>query len=372
MNISPSLAEVLGAFGLEGTPTNCGQLDGGHIHETYRVDFNENGKPVSYLVQCVNTYVFKDIEGLMQNVVNVTEYLADIIKQNGGNPEREALKVHYTKDGKSYYTAGDGRCWRCYGYITGTHAIQAITDAESFKNAGRAFGRFQCLLADYPIASLNETIPNFHNTVSRFADFKKALADNKSGRVGNAVKETSFVLSREKDCSVLVDLLDKGELPLRVTHNDTKLNNILFDDETDEGICIVDLDTVMPGLSLYDFGDSIRFGANTASEDEKDVSKVSLSLEYFEAYARGYLSTAGKSLTDKEIEYLPFSAKLMALECGMRFLGDYFNGDVYFHTDCPEHNLVRCRTQFALVADIERKMREMQDIVSACRKEFSL
>jgi Ser/Thr protein kinase RdoA (MazF antagonist) len=363
---------ALAAYDLGGSFTGCEKLTDGHIHSTYRVDFEDGGEKKHYLLQNVNTYVFKDIEKLMKNVRGVTEYLGRVIAGNGGDPGRECLKLFYTKDGSSYYTDDSGSCWRCYNYIDGIHTVQQIENSEVFYNAAKAFGTFRCLLADYPIDSLEETIPDFHNTVSRFADFRKALSDNLSGRAQNAVKETKFILARESDCSVLVDLLEKGELPLTVTHNDTKLNNVLFDDETNEGICIVDLDTVMPGLSLYDFGDSIRFGANTAAEDEKDVSKVSLSLELFDAYTKGYLEAAGESLTAKEIEYLPFSAKLMTLECGMRFLGDYFNGDVYFHTEYPEHNLVRARTQLALVADIEKKTDEMKAIVEKYRREFSL
>ncbi len=307
------IRKAIAAYNLSGNFINCEKLTDGHIHSTYRVEFEDAGEKKNYLFQNVNTYVFKDIEKLMKNITGVTEYLGKVIAENGGNPDRECLRLFATMDGKPYFTDENGSCWRCYNYINGSHTVQVIEDSEVFYNAAKAFGTFRCLLADYPIDSLEETIPNFHNTVSRFADFRKALSDNLSGRAQNAEEEAGFILERESDCSVLVDLLDKGVLPLTVTHNDTKLNNVLFDDETNEGICIVDLDTVMPGLSLYDFGDSIRFGANTAAEDEKDVSKVSLSLELFDAYTRGYLEAAGKSLTPEEIEYLPFSAKLMTL-----------------------------------------------------------
>lgn len=366
------IKNVLAAYNIHGDLTGCEKLTDGHIHLTFRVEFKDGTEIKNYLLQNVNTYVFKDIDKLMHNITGITDYLGKKIAGQNGDADRECLKLYTTKDGRSYYTAEDGSCWRLYNYIDGIHTVQLIEDKEVFYNAAKAFGTFRCLLADYPIDSLEETIPNFHNTVSRFKDFKKALNDNLSGRAENAQAETAFILERESDCFVLVDLLNKGELPMTVTHNDTKLNNVLFDNKTNEGICIVDLDTVMPGLSLYDFGDSIRFGASTASEDEKDISKVSLSLELFEAYTKGYLESAGKSLTAKEIEYLPFSAKLMTLECGMRFLGDYFNGDVYFHTDYPEHNLVRARTQLALVADIEKKMGEMNAVVEKYRREFSL
>lgn len=367
-----NVSELSHAFKFKGEFVGCVQLHDGHINNTYVLDFNCNGNITQYIVQQININVFKNPDELMENIVGVTDHLHNIVVKEGGCPEREALYVFFTTDNKSYYRDGDGLCWRCYNYVTRSHSCQAVENPEVFYNAARAFGKFQCMLADYPIETLHETIPNFHNTVSRIADFKKAVADNLSGRADNVREEIDFVLSREEDCGVLVKLLESGELPLRVTHNDTKLNNVMFDNETGEGICVVDLDTVMPGLSLYDFGDSIRFGANTAAEDEKDVSKVSLSLEYFKAYTRGYLSAAGKSLTENEIVYLPFSAKLMTLECGMRFLGDYINGDTYFKTAYPEHNLVRARTQLALVRDIEAKLDEMAAVVAECRKEFGL
>lgn len=367
------LSELIGAFEFSGKLKTNSQILDGHINNTFALEFeNEYGKTAKYLIQEINTYVFKDPDALMNNIVSVTNYLHDVIVRNGGDPDREALRVYFTKDNMPYYRSKDGKCWRCYNFISNAHSCQTVDCAETFAKAAKAFGNFQRLLADYPGETLAETIPNFHNTASRFADFKKAVADNLSGRANQAEKEIEFVLAREHDCPVLVDLLKAGELPLRVTHNDTKLNNVMFDDDTNEGICVVDLDTVMPGLSLYDFGDSIRFGANTAAEDEKDLSLVNLSLEYFRAYTLGYLSTAGESLTAKEIELLPFSSKLMTLECGMRFLGDFINGDVYFKTDYAEHNLVRCRTQFKLVAEMEKHMAEMENIVAECCAELGL
>ena len=368
-----NIKELLGAFKFSGEFEKSTQLHDGHINNTYKFDFRESdGMLNRYLVQEVNTYVFKDYDGLMKNVMGVTEFMQKKVAENGGDTKRECLTVIPTTDGKPYYLDSEGRCWRCYNFIYDTHSCQAVDCAKTFYNAARAFGKFQNMLADYPIDSLSETIPNFHTTVSRFANFKKAVADDLSGRANQVKEEIDFVLAREKDCSVLLDLVAEGKLPLRVTHNDTKLNNVMFDNETNEGICVVDLDTVMPGLSLYDFGDSIRFGANTAAEDEKDVSKVSLSLEYFKAYALGYLSTAGESLTAEEINQLAFSSKLMTLECGMRFLGDFINGDVYFKTEYPEHNLVRSRTQFALVADMEKKMAQMQEAVADCCRELGI
>ena len=367
------LEEIIKNFNIDGEYIGYYLSNDGHINNTFVLEFDDGlGKIKSYLLQLINTNVFKNPDELMENIVGVTEHLRKIVVDNGGDPERECLNVYFTSDGKPYYRDADGNCWRCYNFITDAHSCQSIDDPETFANAARAFGKFQCLLADYPSETLHETIPNFHNTLSRFADFEKAVSDNIAGRADSVRDEIDFVLARRDDAGVLVKLLEKGKLPLRVTHNDTKLNNVMFDNETDEGICVIDLDTVMPGLSLYDFGDSIRFGANTAAEDEKDLSKVSLSLPLYREYTAGYLSTAGQSLTPTEVEYLPFSAKLMTFECGMRFLTDYLNGDTYFRIAYDDHNLDRCRTQFRLVEDMERKMEDMkaitQEIYSRIKK----
>lgn len=356
-------------FKLQGTYLGCKALNNGHINSTFVLRFaNADGSENAYVVQKINTNVFKDPDVLMQNIIGVTAFLQEKIRARGGDPQRETLVFLPAKDGKFYARDDEGACWRCYIHVGDVYTCNIIDSETVFYNAGTAFGRFQNALADYPIETLQETIPNFHNTYSRFLDFQKAVEEDRAGRRGSVRDEIQFVLDREADTHVLLDLIAQGELPLRVTHNDTKLNNILFDKATDQGICIIDLDTVMPGLALYDFGDSIRFGANTAAEDEQDVSKVSLSLPLYKAYVEGYLKTAKDSLSPKEIEYLPFSAKLMTLECGMRFLADYLNGDTYFKTDYPGHNLVRCRTQLALVADMEKKMESMQAITQEAAK----
>ena len=350
-------------FSINGEFKGYKQNKNGHINCTYILAFEENGETKKYVLQMISTEIFKNPDGLMNNIVGVTNHIRKKNEEmNIPWADRCTLSFFPASDGKYFYIDEENRCWRLYKYIGDVYTCNIIDSEEVFCNAGEAFGEFQNLLADYDIDSLFETIKNFHNTVSRFADFKKAVEENLSGRLNNVQKEVEFALAREKDTHVLVDLIEEGKLPLRVTHNDTKLNNILFDNETNKGICIIDLDTVMPGLSLYDFGDSIRFGANTAAEDEKDVSKVSLSLELYEAYVKGYLRSAKESLTDLEKELLPFGAKLMTYECGIRFLMDYLNGDTYFHTDYDDHNLVRARTQFALVADMEKKMDKMIEI----------
>lgn len=358
------LCNILDQYGFSGSVKEIKPITVGHINDTFVVEYDVEGKTEKYLLQWINHNVFKNPVAVMENVVGITEHIKKKIALAGGDTEREVLTVFKTSAGENYVVAEDGGYWRVYNFVDHSYSLDGVSGSEDFKMAAFAFGNFQKQLADYPIETLKDTIPNFHNTASRFNDFKIALEENVSGRKNEAKEEIKFVLDREKDCHVLTDLMKKGELPLRVTHNDTKLNNVLFDKETNKPLCIVDLDTVMPGSSLYDFGDSIRFGANTGAEDEKDLSKISLDLDLFKAYVEGYLASAGSSLTENEITYLPFAAKLLTLECGMRFLADFINGDVYFKTEYPEHNLVRARTQFKLVSDIEKKFSEMKTIVN--------
>lgn len=362
-NMPFNIKEICEQFSVNGDFTGYEKINNGHINSTYNLIFDEDGQVKKYVLQKINTNVFKNPDYLMSNIVAVTEHIR---KKNAENnvdcPERRTLTFFPCLDGKYYYIDSNNECWRLYIYVDDVYTLNAIESEEVFSNAGAAFGEFQNLLADFDGSTLFETIENFHHTVCRFEALKKAIEENKSGRLDTVKEEIEFALQREADTHVLVDMIAEGKLPLRVTHNDTKLNNILFDNITSKGICIIDLDTVMPGLSMYDFGDSIRFGANTAAEDEKDVSKVSLSLPLYEAYVKGYLSSAKDALTDLEKELLPFGAKIMTYECGIRFLTDYLNGDVYFKIGYPEHNLVRCRTQFALVKDMEDKMEQMMEI----------
>ena len=321
--------EIKRQFDLSGDYTGYDRINNGHINNTYVLHFQENSCCKDFLLQQINTHVFRNPDELMENIVGVTSYLRQQIEQAGGDPARETLTVYHTADGKPYYKDGQGHCWRVYNFISSAYTCQSITEPVVFYNAAKAFGTFQRMLADYPSESLHETIPNFHNTISRFQDLLAAIEADEAGRAKLVQEEIAFAKAREADCRVLLDLVAADELPLRVTHNDTKLNNVMFDNDTKQGICVIDLDTVMPGLSLYDFGDSIRFGANTAAEDEKDLSLVSLDLNLFEQYVKGYLSAAGESLTQAERDYLAFSAKLMTFECGIRFLTDYLNGDTY-------------------------------------------
>ncbi len=358
-----NIEEICEKFSISGAFTGYEKINNGHINSTYNLIFEDNGKIMKYVLQKINTVVFKNPDELMSNIVAVTKHIAKKYEeQNVDDAERRTLHFLPCTDGKYYYIDSENNCWRLYIFVDDVYTCNTIDSEEVFNNAGVAFGEFQNILSDFNGASLFETIENFHNTVSRFENLKKAIKEDRAGRLESVKNEVEFALAREKDTHILVDMIENGELPLRVTHNDTKLNNILFDNITNQGLCIIDLDTVMPGLSLYDFGDSIRFGANTATEDEKDLSKVSLSLPLYKAYVKGYLSKAKDALTDLEKELLPFGAKIMTYECGIRFLTDYLNGDVYFKIAYPEHNLDRCRTQFELVADMERKMEQMQEI----------
>ena len=295
----------------------------------------------------------------MENIVGVTKFLGPKVETDG------TLTVIPTLDGKYLFHDEFDNYWRVYKFIDDATAYQQIEQEEDFYTCGLAFGEFQQMLADYPAESLHETILNFHNTPSRFADFKKALAEDKMGRAKDVQAEIDFVLARECKADAIVSKLESGEIPWRVTHNDTKLNNILIDNATGKAKCVIDLDTVMPGAAAYDFGDCIRFGASTAAEDETDLSKVEMDIHLFEVFAKGYLSTANKFLGVAEKDSLVTGAYLMTLECGVRFLADYLNGDVYFKIHRENHNLDRCRTQFKLVADMEAKEARMREIVNS-------
>ena len=329
----------------------------GHINDTFAVRAADGSR--RWILQRINTDTFTDPAGLMENVCGVTSYLRRQILARGGDPERETLNVVPTRAGGSYYDDGEGGAWRAYLFVEGTVCLQKVESEGDFYTVAETFGHFQKQLADYPAATLHETIARFHDTPNRYANFEKALAADVCGRAKDVAAEVAFIRAREADCHVLVDQLAAGVLPLRVTHNDTKLNNVLIDAATGRGICVIDLDTVMPGLSAYDFGDSIRFGANDCAEDEPDQTKVHFSLPLYEVFTRGYLSAAGDAMGEAERRSLPWGARLMTLECGIRFLTDYLEGDHYFHTTRPGQNLDRARTQFTLVAGMERAFDEM-------------
>ena len=354
------LENVTGKFLIEGTPESFGECKNGHINSTYFVTCKDGDRQVKYVLQHINTSIFPDYQGLMDNILKVTGFLRRKYQEEGfADYERRTLNVIFAKDGKPYFKNSDGTVWRVYDYISGATSYQTVENAAMFRKVGAAFGQFQRDLADFDAAKLVEPIKDFHNTAQRFENFRQSLEKNASGRSENAEKEIKFVLERAELCRYIVDRIKSGKIPLRVTHNDTKLNNIMIDDKTGEGICIIDLDTVMPGYSVNDFGDSIRFGASTAAEDEKDLSKVHFDINLYNTYAKGFLFGCGGTLTESERRLLPVGAKMMTLECGMRFLTDYLLGDTYFKTAYPEHNLVRCRTQLKLVSEMEKHEREM-------------
>lgn len=364
LNMERISKEIVPKFAIEGTLTEAVPYGSGHINDTVRLTCAlENGGQKRYILQRMNDGIFKNPVELMENVMNVTSFLRKKIVERGGDPERETLNVIRTVDGDNFLKDEDGDFWRMYIFIENATSFDMVRTPEDFYNSAVSFGNFQLLLQDYPAATLHETIPNFHNTVSRFADFKKAVEEDVCGRAKEVQDEIRFVMEREADTHVICDALANGEIPLRVTHNDTKLNNIMIDNETGKGICVIDLDTVMPGSALYDYGDSIRFGASTGAEDEKNLELINCDMGLFEIYTKGYVEGCGGSLTEKEIRMLPMGAKLMTMECGMRFLADYLQGDVYFKIHRPEHNLDRARTQFKLVADMEKKWDEMAGIV---------
>ena len=340
---------VAAQFCLEGEVTEICPYGEGHINVTLLVATTKK----RYILQKMNTRVFPDPDGLMANICGVTEHLT----ARG----IETLNVVPTKDGKTFIK-GDV-CYRVYDFIEDTVTYQTASDINVFRNSGKAFGEFQNYLAEFDASKLTETIKRFHDTPNRFANFKAALEKDEFNRAKDCQKEIEFILSHENTYGIAMDSLKDGSLPLRVTHNDTKLNNILMDAKSGEARAVIDLDTIMPGSMLFDFGDSIRFGASTAAEDEKDLSKVHFDINLFKAYAEGYCGAVKDSITDKEAELLPYGSYLMTIECGMRFLTDYLAGDTYFATKYEGHNLVRCRTQIQLAAEMEAQFEEMKKII---------
>ena len=356
--MTETMQQILAHFQLDAAPVSCERYGFGHINETYLV-VTEHG--TRYILQKVNHHIFRNVPGLMQNIEAVTAHLAKQVSDS-----RQVLTLIKTFDDTTYCVV-DGGYWRVYVFVEDSICLQKPETPEDFYQSAVAFGNFQQMLADFPAATLHEIIPNFHNTRDRYRIFHEVLAKDPLGRAQEVQSEIDFVLAREKEASTVVELLETGELPLRVTHNDTKLNNVMLDAETRTALCVIDLDTVMPGSSLYDYGDSIRFGAATGDEDEQNLSKIEMSLALFETYTRGFLA-ACPGLTPLEIRMLPMGAKLMTLECGLRFLTDYLDGDHYFANRRPGQNRDRARTQFKLVADMEAKWEQMAEIVQKLSK----
>ena len=355
--------EAISGFSIPGCFLACKPCGNGHINDTYMIEFEQDGQISRYSLQHMNRTVFTDPVALMENILHVTDYLKNQIMEQGGDPQRETLDFVHAKTGEPYFVDSYGEYWRAYHFIENAYALEELSGPEDFYESAIAFGHFQKMLDEFPADSLHETIAGFHDTKFRFTAFESAVEKDICQRAAEVTEEIQFVKDRYDVACVLGDLLKDGTLPLRVTHNDTKSNNVLIDEATKKGLCVIDLDTVMPGLAINDFGDSIRFGASTGAEDEKDLSKISCDMTLFDVYTKGFIEGCDGILTKKEIECLPLGAKVMTYECGMRFLTDYLSGDTYFKIDYPTHNLDRARTQFKLVADMEAKWEQMQNIV---------
>lgn len=353
--------QIIQKFQIEGKVLKCEPYGSGHINTTFLIECDDNGVIKRYVLQKINTNVFPNVDGLMNNILSVTTFLKERIIENGGNPDQETLNLILTLDGKSYYKNGD-ETFRVYKFIEDTIALQIVENKEVFEGAGYAFGNFINLLNDFDASGLFEVIKNFHNTADRFDKFINAVDKDVVGRAANVREEIDFVLKRSSICDNIVSMLQAKTLPVRVTHNDTKLNNVLIGEKSGKPVCVIDLDTIMPGSLLYDFGDAIRSGCNTGLEDEPDLSKVGFDIDLYESFTKGFMAGVGSCITPVERDLLSLGAIMMTFECGMRFLTDYLQGDVYFKIHYPEHNLVRCRTQFKMVSDMENMRDKMDEI----------
>ena len=336
----------------------------GHINETYIAAYDQGGLPVRYIHQKINTSVFKDPDAVMGNLMRVTTHLRAKLRTAGvQDVSRRSLTVIPTRDGRSYHRTGDGECWRTFVFVEGVRTFEAVETPTQALEAGRAFGTFQSLLVDLPGERLAETIPYFHDTRRRFQALTKAVQEDRVNRAADARREIDFALAREKMVDVVINALAKKKIPERITHNDTKFNNVMLDVKTGRAVCVVDLDTVMPGCALYDFGDMVRTTTSPTMEDELDLAQVNVRMPMFQALARGYLETAGEFLTKHERSLIAFAGRLITFTIGIRFLTDFLSGDTYFRVHRPQHNLDRCRTQFKLVECIERQEEAMQHFV---------
>ena len=351
---------VASHFDLGGTPVSLKELTAGNINVTYRLDMGEDAPIPRYVLQRINTAAFKDPVSLMENVGLVTAHIRRSYEAEGIDPTRRVLTSVPADNGTLLYTDDEGGAWRCYVYVDGATAYNSIDSTALFREAGAGFGEFQTRLADFPADKLTETIPGFHNTARRFETFMASVDKDAAGRVASISEDIAFFSARKELAHAIVSKLGDPELlPLRVTHNDTKLNNVLMDDESGKALCVIDLDTVMPGSSLYDYGDAVRYGACTAAEDEPDTSKIGFDMELFKAFTEGFVSATAGNLTDTEIKLLPLGIAVITFELAMRFLTDYLDGDVYFKTMYEGHNLVRARAQMKLLTEVEAKLPEM-------------
>ena len=371
MILKKDLQEVFANYGFDASSyVNIKQIKIGHINSTYTLYFDQGSSVKRYLLQEINTHVFKNPIQLMENIEKITTFLSEKVRLSGAkNYENLSLRVIHTLDHHSYMISSKNHFFRVYNFIENAKTYQKTNDLKLFYNAGKTIGTFQNMLSDFDASQLHETIPNFHNTPYRFQTFLKVLKENPCDRAKDCEEEIQFVLHLKDFTPVITSLIEQKLIPIKVTHNDTKLNNIMYDCETKEGLCLVDVDTVMPGTILYDFGDAIRSGCNRADEDEKNLEKVRFSVDLFKAFSEGYLSSVASSITECEVNHLVDSAILMTFECGMRFLTDYLDGDHYFKTKYDNHNLVRCRTQFHLVKQMIEQKDVLEEIVQEAYKK---
>lgn len=367
-NIIMQMMQILDKFKIDGSIVHAEEYGNGHINKTYLVTTDRKEK---FILQQINTHVFRNPKDLMQNIALVTSHIRRKTIESGGDASRVALEIIGTRDKKNYVKYKDNY-WRCYRYIEGAKTYEKIEDPKQFYEVGKAVGKFQNQLQDLAIKKLHITIPDFHNTPKRYDHFFRIASADRYNLAMDIFNEIKFVFDRKNQINLIEEALSRKIIPVRVTHNDTKLNNVMLDEVTGEAICIIDLDTVMPGSLLYDFGDAIRIGASTALEDEKDLSKVQLDLNLFSLFTRGFLEALDGNIEEEELKLLVASTKIITLECGMRFLTDYLDGNTYFRIDYEEHNLIRARNQFKLVTEIERLENDMQKIVDEQVKELNI
>lgn len=369
MTGTETLKSICRHFNFAGTYKSAVPYGDGHINDTYKVSYlDDYDEPTHYILQRVNHEVFKNTVGLMENIQNVTSYLSDMIAEEEMIDGYEVLTLIPTLDGNSFYKTEDGNYWRSYVFVENATGHTFAEETGMLYEAGKAFGQFQKMLKDYPVQNLHETIIGFHHTVSRYETFERVLEADSQGRAADCSEAIDFVLERKNIASLVLDALEKGEIPNRVTHNDTKINNVLLDDVNGSGRCVIDLDTVMPGSAIYDFGDAIRSCGSTVAEDSEDLHNLKVDFERFEAYTKGFLETMGHDLTDKEYELLPMAGILMTLECGVRFLTDHLDGDNYFKVHKPNHNLIRAKNQFKFVREMEDHIDKLTDIINSCQQ----
>ena len=371
--IAERIARIGDQFAVSGDFLYGEELRNGHINTTYRACYrSEDGQVDRYILQRINDYVFKDPAQVMRNVEKVTRHITWKLMRRRRDAAGQTLNLFPARGGRNYIVLPEeGGMWRCYNNIEGTHTYDVVENTRQAYQAGYAFGSFQDLICDMNPEDIKESIPDFHNTPKRYADLLKSVEADVKGRVANCQAELELLKSWESRYSRITDMLASGELPTRITHNDTKINNVMLDEETDDAVCVIDLDTVMPGSVLYDFGDMVRTATCMAKEDEEDLSKVRMEMPFFESLAEGYLDAAHNFLTTKEVEFMPFAGWLITTEIGIRFLTDYLDGDLYFRTEKPEHNLIRARNQFKLAQSIDSQLISMGKYVRRLMKSYS-